>query len=186
MRRATQARQLSRPSNHVSIHARRATGDRHHLILRLIRHVSIHARRATGDRLRLKRKDKWWFQFTPVVRRATLDKIELIMAAEVSIHARRATGDTMARPQKTLPPRFQFTPVVRRATWYILTNTELDRVSIHARRATGDSRLQRRPDRGRSFNSRPSCDGRLLMVSLETYFFTFQFTPVVRRATAPP
>ena len=100
------------------------------------------------------------FQFTPVVRRATFCNVCNCVVDLVSIHARRATGDT-ARP------------AARRAS----------KVSIHARRATGDFNLPTAPcaclfqftpvvRRATSicrlrpapvcFNSRPSCDGRLL------------------------
>ena len=56
-------------------------------------HVSIHARRATGDRAAAASASIRMFQFTPVVRRATL-------------YFDSANGILM----------FQFTPVVRRAT----------------------------------------------------------------------
>ena len=121
------------------------------------------------------------FQFTPVVRRATDERRGARARRDVSIHARRATGDT--------------------------DNCEcaLCRyVSIHARRATGDrcraalcwmQCFNSRPscdgrhhrDRPRifrrSFNSRPSCDGRPEREMRSARICSFQFTPVVRRAT---
>ena len=57
----------------------------------------------------------------------------------VSIHARRVTGDCV----------IEFVP--RRVD-----------VSIHARRVTGDSCKASAPPWESCFNSRPSCDGRLL------------------------
>ena len=81
----------------VSIHARRATGDRIDTVFSDNEKVSIHARRATGDtpgggaRGHMRK-----FQFTPVVRRATLYEARLAHAKLVSIHARRATGDSFS------------------------------------------------------------------------------------------
>ena len=123
----------------VSIHARRATGDRGHAVLRRIRQVSIHARHATGDRghavLRRIR------QVSIHARHATGDIGASTMFAiiAVSIHARHATGDERACRRRRRPPGFQFTPVMRRAT------------------RTRPCRSGRRT----GFNSRPSCDGRL-------------------------
>ena len=77
----------------------------------------------------------------------------------VSIHARRATGDdTKITCVKWC--EFQFTPVVRRAT------------------ASSWRRTRRC-----CFNSRPSCDGRPNAKTRTCYSNRFQFTPVVRRAT---
>ena len=116
VRRATIPLKSELPSRDVSIHARRATGDRATLrhLHRYARFnsrpscdgrppdptgidggggVSIHARRATGDR----------------------EMYHDVFVAKVSIHARRATGDG---PDG-----------LSTKTWS---------VSIHARRATGD------------------------------------------------
>ena len=57
----------------------------------------------------------------------------------VSIHARRVTGDSQ--------------------TYH---GVATDIVSIHARRVTGDANATSRATSGDSFNSRPSCDGRLM------------------------
>ena len=100
------------------------------------------------------------FQFTPVVRRATKIFLwrELSNAFQFTPVVRRATITVVCLRFRG---KFQFTPVVRRAT-----------------------RAGRRGRRGSpSFNSRPSCDGRLHDVSLSFYSRMFQFTPVVRRAT---
>ena len=78
----------------------------------------------------------------------------------VSIHARRATGDA---------PR--------------AADVEHPLVSIHARRATGDSIDPSPWPCSPCFNSRPSCDGRLVAFAFMRSAALFQFTPVVRRAT---
>ena len=78
------------------------------------------------------------FQFTPVVRRATRGILLSLDLLCVSIHARRATGDEGYSAEQHEEREFQFTPVVRRAT--NIQPVDMDRlaVSIHARRATGD------------------------------------------------
>ena len=184
MRRATRA--LWRVCGHplVSIHARHATGDalpasRFSVILRFnsrpscdgrparlaaitgISNVSIPARHATGDRSDGRFARSCAFQFTPVMRRAT------------SRRQRDGCGH-----------QFQFTPVVRRATKKLGKYTS-SRVSIHARRATGDRLTPRNTPEKMGFNSRPSCDGRRYAVSPGWRRRSFQFTPVVRRATRP-
>ena len=139
-------------------------------------------RRATV--LLILRVDIVKFQFTPVVRRAT-DGFSLALASLM----------------------FQFTPVVRRATGVARAVEALAEVSIHARRATGDPMHNSKKSLHFSFNSRPSCDGRLVhglrtsiavAVSIHArratgddtaqhwriHHHVFQFTPVVRRATA--
>ena len=164
--------------------------------------VSIHARRATGDRRRRGLRRRGRFQFTPVVRRATHADADIQRLMEfqftpvvrratptnhkkgrqrcfnsrpscdgrprheprgatvaVSIHARRATGDMpFALPRA--PALFQFTPVVRRATLRAAVARSFASVSIHARRATGDTSTAMLIAGVASFNSRPSCDGR--------------------------
>ena len=100
------------------------------------------------------------FQFTPVVRRATMFITNLLLWNIVSIHARRATGDLQ-------------TAVVKQVYC----------VSIHARRATGDSVALPRAWQRECFNSRPSCAGRRKASKAFTGRGVFQFTPVVRRAT---
>ena len=59
---------------------------------------------------------------------------------------------------------FQFTPLMRRATKRPRAIKQRGHVSIHARHATGDAMSLRRLSRRASFNSRPSCDGRLSSV----------------------
>ena len=142
--------------------------------------VSIHAPRARGDIARLNYVLDLGFQFTPLVRGATsITFIEPCFL--VSIHAPRARGDQgFARLRRG--NRFQFTPLVRGAT---------------SRRYAENSL--------RSFNSRPSCEGRRIfnpewiktVVSIHAPrargdqtgmvrqdFQRFQFTPLVRGATA--
>ena len=145
------------------------------------------------------------FQFTPVVRRATDDrnyarKETLFQFTPV---VRRATSPFVFFAQSVM---FQFTPVVRRATALRARYVGARQVSIHARRATGDLAGVRAVMTDKSFNSRPSCDGRPVLrtcsqsgkgfnsrPSCDGRHYTkqnrppnkFQFTPVVRRATSP-
>ena len=119
------------------------------------------------------------FQFTPLVRGATLDILYQTINL-VSIHAPRARGD-YELGWYVSSIEFQFTPLVRGAT---------------CRR--GSANLLRR------FNSRPSCEGRpeavldeaVVRVSIHaprargdavaaiaTAATEFQFTPLVRGAT---
>ena len=72
LRRATQHGRNYARSRAVSIHARLATGDLALEWLDRGRRVSIHARLATGDGVGdLRVVVGFWFQFTPVLRRAT-------------------------------------------------------------------------------------------------------------------
>ena len=75
---------------HVSIHARRVTGDKPPLTIIEDTRVSIHARRVTGDKTR---------SGPPRL-------------AAVSIHARRVTGDRADFLRWVTKELFQFTPVV--------------------------------------------------------------------------
>ena len=77
----------------VSIHARLATGDLFLPLMERQINVSIHARLATGDVPKPSTSPSGVFQFTPVLRRATL-----------------AAGSFNE------DEKFQFTPVLRRAT----------------------------------------------------------------------
>ena len=97
--------------------------------------VSIHAPRARGDRRGVRSKEWRQFQFTPLVRGAT-DVVILDEPPSVSIHAPRARGDSQCT-KTSGKSKFQFTPLVRGAT--PLEEQELQK---------------------RSFNSRPSCEGR--------------------------
>ena len=84
----------------VSIHARLATGDIEADNLFGMAKVSIHARLATGDwEKACETYAKCKFQFTPVLRRATLS-VRLFLPDDA----------------------FQFTPVLRRATGIIGNN----------------------------------------------------------------
>ena len=80
------------------------------------------------------------FQFTPVLRRATFMPCAPFSAS-----------------------KFQFTPVLRRATVQNAKRRPTKKVSIHARLATGDT-IPSSTSPSPSFNSRPSCDGRLPFV----------------------
>ena len=75
---------------------------------------------------------RWWFQFTPVVRRATRPPLEVHHVDRVSIHARRVTGDN-AGPRRV---RDHY-------------------VSIHARRVTGDSHYHNEQARDQQFQFTP-------------------------------
>ena len=57
-------------------------------------------------------------------------------------------------------------------------------VSIHARLAMGDLDGQDEDICRQGFNSRPSCDGRLMVGDSMFQPIGFQFTPVLRWATA--
>ncbi len=73
----------------------------------------------------------------------TINPILRVYTLPVSIHARRVTGDKNEE-----------------------TKEEKSDVSIHARRVTGDNRSNRSCLTAVGFNSRPSCDGRLLWRSV--------------------
>ena len=210
MRRATRIPPVSRAPCPVSIHARHATGDAYRReIVRLYGGVSIHARHATGDVF-------------------NLDQIE---GLSVSIHARHATGDFHLRRTRLGSPRFNSRPSCDGRPVLLDGHGALLDVSIHARHATGDIYYEKCRRRDDSFNSRPSCDGRLWVIDTmsppELSFNsrpscdgrhravnavdvawavsiharhatgdagtgrgqdgkrTFQFTPVMRRATSP-
>ena len=131
----------------VSIHARRATGDKTSDLaaaLDVAFQFTPVVRRATSPRSRAKSRKQ--FQFTPVVRRATSTTAVNGAYYIVSIHARRATGDL----DDIFPGAFFIG------------------VSIHARRATGDFAGDFCQDCSDSFNSRPSCDGRRYCLSSES------------------
>ena len=97
--------------------------------------VSIHAPHARGDTNALTKTTVYMFQFTPLMRGATLYTSCRGMDL-VSIHAPHARGDGRVRRLEDAAG-FQFTPLMRGATG------------------------RRRCRRGRRrFNSRPSCEGR--------------------------
>ena len=162
MRRATVARAFRIEGDGVSIHARHATGDTN-----LVRggrgwRVSIHARHATGDVSPRRAHEQPKFQFTPVMRRATVSTGSVVPSwlFQFTPVMRRATGVAQqlalrrgrfnSRPScdgrqvvgrvGPAPLRFQFTPVMRRATKPAARLHPRARVSIHARHATGDCR----------------------------------------------
>ena len=143
------------------------------------------------------------FQFTPVLRRATRTRVDLAQVIAVSIHARLATGDPQARRGGQRSRRFNSRPscdgrlygVIPEAVVVVSIHARLatgdasrasissmSSVSIHARLATGDASSRPTFRTSSCFNSRPSCDGRHhTRVSFTDE--TFQFTPVLRRAT---
>ncbi len=100
------------------------------------------------------------FQFTPLVRGATLAVDFSAALSNVSIHAPRARGDVGG-----------FAAAVD------------DAVSIHAPRARGDLREPFGRPPLKCFNSRPSCEGRRFPKRLTAVDNVFQFTPLVRGAT---
>ena len=99
------------------------------------------------------------FQFTPVLRRATLFAAGNLLAdsfnSRPSCDGRREYDGT-----EEAKGVFQFTPVLRRATPVLAHVLVVVDVSIHARLATGDRCSHRRRRAEQRFNSRPSCDGR--------------------------
>ena len=146
------------------------------------------------------------FQFTPVVRRATLPQPHLERPRVVSIHARRATGDRRAggasgrmtvsiharratgddeRGRMFLP--FAVSIHARRATGDIPCRQQIlrrNKVSIHARRATGDQCGCACQRRGRVSIHARRATGDDFTDWVDAMDAAFQFTPVVRRATA--
>ena len=143
------------------------------------------------------------FQFTPVVRRATLHGVRRVAGLYVSIHARRATGDGKRILYQKTVTAFQFTPVMRRATGRWARRRV--REGFNSRPSCDGRPIKSEiPHPSSGFNSRPSCDGRHedqdglqpFHVSIHARratddgslaaFFAaalFQFTPVMRRAT---
>ena len=168
-------REARRRRGAVSIHARLATGDRAQDRPRIPRAVSIHARLATGDACRPEPPPSCSrFNSRPSCDGRLLGLVDRLRR-EVSIHARLATGDNhdCVITGKVL---FQFTPVLRRATPFALTSTTWrsfnSRPSCDGRR----NNIARRCG-GRGFNSRPSCDGRLSCVAYSTVEVCFNSRP---------
>ena len=141
LRRATCHAVCSSATPSVSIHARLATGDfgRRRFWLRVS--VSIHARLATGDRGQLRgRLPRDMVSIHARLATGDSDFVDRDKRLHVSIHARLATGDSLQNPNSGGAP-----------------------VSIHARLATGDGIPPGVVPAAQSFNSRPSCDGRLVL-----------------------
>ena len=149
-------------ADNVSIHAPRARGDIINLIFRGNAKVSIHAPRARGDcnDLRIDHRISR-FNSRPSCE-GRHEMRSLGDATAVSIHAPRARGDVYP-PIDFSRVTFQFTPLVRGATVDLIHGTL-----------------------GFSFNSRPSCEGRLL--AWKQYFSQtlFHLPPLVRGATRQP
>ena len=145
------------------------------------RKVSIHARRATGDLLRYKVDDADWFQFTPVVRRATGVKDNIARARGFNSRP-SCDGRRISRSLTPFQRSFNSRPSCDGRLVSTLNDGDAkcfnsrpscdgrpgkparanhEKVSIHARRATGDSKSASSPSSHK-----------------------FQFTPVVRRATS--
>ena len=78
------------------------------------------------------------FQFTPVVRRATLHRLHRLRPARGFNSRPSCDGRPICGEDGARAPEFQFTPVVRRATRGTRMEAPGRHVSIHARRATGD------------------------------------------------
>ena len=103
---------------------------------------------------------RWMFQFTPLMRGATLYFFNSLSDASVSIHAPHARGD------------------------YALAGIEIpEEVSIHAPHARGDLLWFEYFLNSQGFNSRPSCEGRHELFGKNDQAFVFQFTPLMRGAT---
>ena len=78
---------------------------------------------------------------------------------------------------------FQSTPLLRGATGVAIgPNTNVE-VSIHAPLARGDPLPLTRPNHDRSFNPRPSCEGRHVQAYAILETTQFQSTPLLRGAT---
>ena len=141
--------------------------------------VSIHAPRARGDSDKLVAIANQSFQFTPLVRGATVRDNDADRQTgfnsrpscegrlwrksscdrhDVSIHAPHARGDVLHAYER-VAWWFQFTPLMRGAT---SARSEPHVVSC--------------------FNSRPSCEGRLF-IPVKLPAVLFQFTPLMRGAT---
>ena len=101
------------------------------------------------------------FQFTPVLRRATITIVVFIAQIERFNSRPSCDGRPTHRRGARQPAQFQFTPVLRRATALAEIDKHDFSVSIHARLATGD----------------------LSTVNYQLRNNPFQFTPVLRRAT---
>ena len=182
VRRATRGSEGSILSWRVSIHARRATGDLPYPVSDFAAKFQFTpvVRRATATLETPAHTDE--FQFTPVVRRATMADYACILPwcfnSRPSCDGRQ---DCQAR--KCARQGFNSRPSCdgRRGAGGA---GQFEAVSIHARRATGDKSLATCITIGWSFNSRPSCDGRPARPPRICSRVWFQFTPVVRRATA--
>ena len=79
--------------------------------------------------------------------------------------------------------RFQSTPLMRGATGRAGAVAKEGEVSIHAPHARGDTSRDRCRRPTRSFNPRPSCEGRLDSVGALSGKMVFQSTPLMRGAT---
>ena len=123
----------------ISIHALRGEGDDQKSKEAIKTNISIHALRGEGDReSNSETKDishfnprppwggrqlsnflifeKYLFQSTPSVGRATYYALVSDKTLHISIHALRGEGDKNKQSLKITPPKFQSTPSVGRAT----------------------------------------------------------------------
>ena len=168
--------------------------------------VSIHAPHARGDN----NLPNWpWslrlFQFTPLMRGATADGLKAMKLCRFQFTPLMRGATWSFRPLKTLETVSIHAPHAR-GDWdnYFIYN--LENVSIHAPHARGDQprkghnqdriSFNSRPScegrhknetallRGRGFNSRPSCERRQAITLLSSGEKSFQFTPLMRGATA--
>ena len=173
------------PSLAVSIHARRATGDAS-VPAPLRRARRFNSRPSCDGRPKLHQEHltRFWFQFTPVVRRATRRGAWRPRFAAVSIHARRATGDLL--PTDLGSAEIRVSIHARRATGDHQRPHKRPApppVSIHARRATGDEPTFRINGTVATFQFTPVVRRATILRQAQTTERGFQFTPVVRRAT---
>ena len=147
--------------------------------------VSIHARLATGDSRPLPPSPELrGFNSRPSCdgRRA----LTITGDGESRFNSRPSCDGRLRRGRGRMRrPAFQFTPVLRRATEARTGRRPGNAVSIHARLATGDccasgGREQRRV----SIHARLAT-GDVAVLLADGSNAVFQFTPVLRRATAP-
>ncbi len=124
-----------------------------------------------------------WFQFTPVMRRATLQSKNQHHQKQFQFTPvmRRATKHFIYWASSTA---FQFTPVMRRATLGVVIVPTALRVSIHARHATGDPQLLLLSHMAAVFQFTPVMRRATVGGDVPLRDAEFQFTPVMRRATA--
>ena len=145
------------------------------------------------------------FQSTPLMRGATLRRLQRGQQRRVSIHAPHARGDwrrdgtelsvpvsihaphargdltswTASRPRSCFNPRPSCEGRLGRRDG----GGDRARVSIHAPHARGDSSSWPPPSSRSCFNPRPSCEGRHRTDRTNIHPSVFQSTPLIRGAT---
>ena len=144
VRRATG--QLSRAAHPdpISIHALRKESDKSIPDAVQLDIISIHALRKESDWLRYGYYvQRFIFQSTLSVRRATLYKRAGRPELSISIHALRKESDRWSPVAPEQDAVFQSTLSVRRATHELAANTRADTISIHALRKESDCHVTR-------------------------------------------